>query len=665
MDGVTTNLAQTIVPSLMTELVIPCFKSFANKAKLDYKKNLVPTEKHFREYFSKTYNRLSTLNTIALKNTKKSLKEIYIPLSLVSRGERKSKRVKITSYPKSLMNTHKNILVTDTAGMGKSTLMKKIFLDIVDKHIGIPLFIELRRLSKDKSLFSEISEQLSSLSKKFDQGLLLALLAEGGFIIILDGYDEIAINDKAEVTSDIQKFILEMSKNNFIMTSRPEQSLSGFNTFVEFNIEPLKKEEAFKLLKKYDKSNKISSLLINKLEETNLSGISEYLTNPLLVSLLFTAFEYKQKIPLKKHLFYRQVFDAYFEMHDITKGDSFTHDRYTNLGTDDFERILRYLGFLCLKKQKIEFSKDELLAFLDECKRFCVGINFQNDDFVKDITTMVPLFTRDSIYYKWSHKSLQEYFAAQFIYRDSGKNRDDLLLKIYQNPNVETFENVLDLYYDIDYKTFRNVVKFQFVKEYIEYSSANLVGEMRCCIGEKELIRRSELLFGRENVCVIKTQVNKIENGEDDVAFKKALSKMNGRTFDAYPFTKIIQQGEKVVHEYSLYIFCQYIARILTVSRILANKQSSLVRVAKGNKDVFNILELDEFNKLYPLNNDIYDELNKKDNYQIINEGLEVADFLFRGNIIPLNHVNIYKMYDEISNDLIQEDANDSLMSII
>lgn len=55
--------------------------------------------------------------------------------------------------------------------------------------------------------------------------------------------------------------------------------------------------------------------------------INEFLKNPLLVSLLFAAFDFKQTIPLKKHIFYRQVFDAYFDSHDLSKGDSYVHEK--------------------------------------------------------------------------------------------------------------------------------------------------------------------------------------------------------------------------------------------------------------------------------------------------------------------------------------------------
>ena len=354
--------------------------------------------------------------------------------------------------------------------MGKSTIVKKIFIDSIDNKKAIPLIVELRRLSKDKKILEEIQEQINALEKNFDKSLLLELLNEGGFVILLDGFDEISLSEREIVTADIQSFITKASRNKFVLTSRPENALASFGDFQEFRIEPLKKKEAFELLRKYDKQGTVSALLIKKLEESDMLNISEFLTNPLLVSLLFTAFQHKQTIPFKKHIFYRQVYDANFDSHDLTKGDSYIHDKYCKLETDDFHRVLRHIGFSYLKdNQRIEFTKDQILLLIAKAKAFCVDLKFNESEFLKDLLVTVPLFTQDGNYYRWAHKSLQEYFAAQFIYLDSKEQQSNILLQLYNSPSLDKFLNILDLYYDIDTKTFRSTILFNVLKEYKIY----------------------------------------------------------------------------------------------------------------------------------------------------------------------------------------------------
>ncbi len=52
--------------------------------------------------------------------------------------------------------------------MGKSTLMKVIFVDIINRGLGVPLFVELRRLTNDQTILDEIKDQLNALAKQFD-----------------------------------------------------------------------------------------------------------------------------------------------------------------------------------------------------------------------------------------------------------------------------------------------------------------------------------------------------------------------------------------------------------------------------------------------------------------------------------------------------------------
>lgn len=489
------TVASPLIKSVVDTFITPKLNSIKQRFKLDFNKYHIPTEEHFSEYFHRTYKRLSIVNTLVFSNSQKILKDIYIPLTITNHNE--SIKYKIDSFPNKLIEQYEKILITDTAGMGKSTMMKKIYLDIIDEHKGVPILIELRRLSKSKTIIQEIHEQINSIEKEFDEQLLLEFINEGGFIFILDGYDEISLNDRNIVTKDIQVFILKASRNKFILTSRPENALTSFGDFQLFKIQPLRKKEAYDLLKKYDKLGKVATLLINKLEDKNLKDIDQFLTNPLLVSLLFTAFQFKQTIPFKKYLFYRQVYDANFESHDLTKGDSFIHEKYTKLEVDDFHRVLRHIGFICLKEQKLEYTKDELLNIIALSKKLCIGLNFKNSDFLSDLIISVPLFTKDGNYYKWAHKSLQEYFAAQFIYLDLDENKNNFLKSLYVHNDFPKFQNVVDLFYDMDYKSFRNIFIYEllidFKSNYIK--NYELLNEI---MPDDLIIKRSELIFKKD-----------------------------------------------------------------------------------------------------------------------------------------------------------------------
>ena len=392
------QMAKPFIDTLLENIVKPKVKEFSDKCKLEYEKNFVSKWEHFGEYLYRTYKKYSIVNTLALKNQQKFLKNIYVPLTLETyiSDNTTHKKYKIEQFPSEMLQEYSGrLLITDTAGMGKSTLMKRMFIDVIENGYGIPIYIELRRLSKERTILKEIHEQINSISKEFDEDLLLEFIQTGNFIFFLDGYDEISSDNRVSVTSDIQTFVSKAFDNSFILTSRPESALASFGDFQKATIAALTKKEAYELLRKYDNGGEVSRLLIEKLRSGEYSMIDEFLRNPLLVSLLYTAFDHKQTIPLKKHIFYRQVYDAYFDAHDLSKGDSYIHDKKSKLDIDDFDRVLRYIGFLCITKQKIEFEKDEILSIIDKAKNYCQDLNFTSSDFLEDILCRVPLFCVD------------------------------------------------------------------------------------------------------------------------------------------------------------------------------------------------------------------------------------------------------------------------------
>ncbi len=503
--------------SIVEKLITPKLEDFMEWCKDRYNEYLIPTPEHFKEYLLRTYNKYRIINTLVFHNSQRLLKEIYIAQSLVKENtsKKEKKTTKINKLPVSLIKKYKKLLITDTAGMGKSTMMKYMFIDLIDhglEDVGIPIFIELNRLNKDRTIIKEIQEGLSSLSEEFDIELLLKLVQKGGFIFFLDGYDEISIADRDKVTNDIQDFISKASTGNyFILTSRPESNLSSFGDFQSFTIQPLTKDEAFELLGKYDLSKKkeLSRKLVESLKSGQYEALDEFLENPLLVSLLFTAFDYNRSIPFEKHRFYGVVFEAYFEKHDNTKPIK-NRQKHSNLYFDGFDRILRYLGYDCLIRTGVKFNKDTILNTIREAKDFCGISDFFESDFLEDLISTVPLFCKEGTDYKWVHKSLLEYFAARFIFCDAKEDQDSILTAIYNSEHFDKYINMLDLYYDIDLKGFSKNITLPFCERFIEIYDAQ-INEVNL---NKELIsaRISNLLFCKSAFFVLsKRKPNQFE----------------------------------------------------------------------------------------------------------------------------------------------------------
>jgi hypothetical protein len=529
--------AKPLVEKIVDKLVAPKIEQFSEWCKKNYDEYLIPKAEHFQEYLERSYTKYSIVNTLVFHNSQRLLKEIYVAQTLKKEhgSEDDKETAKIEKLPVSLIKKYKKILITDTAGMGKSTIMKRMFVDLIDSGlgvVGIPIYIELNKLNKEHTILHEIQKELSSLSEQFDNGLLLKFIQTGGFIFFLDGFDEISISDRNEVTNDIQTFVSKAGTNNyFILTSRPEGSLSSFGDFQLFTIQPLTKEESFELLYKYDISKKkeLSEKLVGLLnsEHEQYKALDEYLVNPLLVSLLFTAYDFNRSIPFEKHRFYGVVFEAYFEKHDNTKPMK-TRDKLSGLNYDGFDRVLRYIGYDSLIDIGVKFNKDTILNSIREAKEYCGNLSFSEYKFLDDLTSSVPLFCQDGTDYKWVHKSLLEYFAARFIYCDAKENQDVILSDIYNSDGISKYINMLDLYYDIDPKGFSKNITLPFCEDYLKFYHSCIVPSN---INKELANKRISLLFPGKFAFVLTLKNGRRIIYEDELFEQKKLLDFRGRRF--------------------------------------------------------------------------------------------------------------------------------------
>lgn len=505
MDPITLALLKKPATELASKLLKPLINKFAKigEKKLDLAYHRIFNS--YSKYLEESYARHTYFSSIVFKNEQKKIDEYYIPLTIIKSDQNTKEQYTITSFPADLIKKTEKILIVDTAGMGKTTLLKILFLNCVRQQSGIPIYVELRKLSRKISLVDFIAEQLSDIEGNCNKDLLFNLIESGDFVFFLDGYDEIPEVERLEVTSVLQDFLTRASRNLFFMTSRDEVGLTAFSNFQRYVINPLRKEEAYKLLEKYADGG-LAKTLISKLELPENAGIHEFLQNPLLTSLLYKSFEFKATIPLKKHIFYRQVFEALYEVHDLTKeGGEYNRKKRSGLDINRLDQVLRYLGFLTYKAAKIEFSKDELLIFIDSAKKMASEGKIQSSQIVHDLTHAVPLMTIDGNYIRWSHKSIQEYFAAQYLCRDTKGKTGDFLLKYYKSKEIRSHSNLLSLCADIDKNSFRQSIiktlieelltEFSniYIDDYYGVSKDDILKRKRICVGQQLFFIRIEL----------------------------------------------------------------------------------------------------------------------------------------------------------------------------
>lgn len=650
------SAAKPLVEPFVEKYVTSKLQSFAEWCKKKHKEVMIPTSEHFQEYLERMYDKYSIINTLVFHNSQRKLKDIYVDQTITKENhiEDGEEKTKIEGLPVKLIKKYQKILITDTAGMGKSTIMKRMFVDLMDKGldvVGIPIYIELNKLSKSHTILTEIQEELNSLSEEFDKDLLLKLIQTGGFIFFLDGFDEISIKDRSEVTIDVHNFISKAgNKNYYILTSRPESGLASFGDFQSFTIQPLTKDEAFELLEKYDLSKKkeLSRKLVELLKSGQYNTIDEYLVNPLLVSLLYTAYDYNQSIPFEKHRFYGVVFDAYFEKHDSSKPIK-SRDKLSGLNHDGFDSVLRYVGYKCLTNIGVKFDEDTILNTIREARTFCGNLSFAESDLLKDLVSSVPLFCKEGTDYKWLHKSLLEYFAARFIYCDAKRNQDAILSTIYKSEHIEKYINMLDIYYDIDYKGFSKNITLPLCEDFIKYYNENIIDGVNV---KQEMIdnRISYLYCHKETVFVLLS----FKNRNVKAAIKTAYTIFQEQLGGEY------NEGEvRFVPPTNDFICCLYVndgnyfARLSMVRYLIHLKIPRLVKdwIIDSKLVIKNM----EYGKAYIIN-----VKTGEGNKQLYNEINAVLNY---SSPYVLDYQSCMAEIDKINKELSQVENNSDLLS--
>ena len=111
-----------------------------------------------------------------------------------------------------------------------------------------------------------------------------------------------------------------------------------------------------------------------------------------------------------------------------------------------------------MQTSKVEYTKDHLLQLVGNARAHVPTIQFDPQNLLKDLSTTVPLFTVDGTLWRWSHKSLQEYFSALYVSAQGKEFQARVLTAMYESANAPNYINFLSLFADIEPKGFRHIL---------------------------------------------------------------------------------------------------------------------------------------------------------------------------------------------------------------
>lgn len=501
------DLASKFMNAIFDEYLSPLISKIANKLKITYNEVKIDLEIPFQDYLTNSYKKYSKIKTIIYGIEPKRLYDFFeVPFL-----EKGSDIIKPTET-KVLTELSKFLIIEGSGGIGKSTLMKHLFLSELELKDYIPIFIELKDFNEEEHLDLEqlLLKKLNQFHNTFKEEYLDYALQSGCFLFLLDGYDELYSENQKEFFKKLNDFCDKYPENHYILSSRPysESEFIEFQRFTVLKAVPFTKEQAISLITKIEyPDEELKNKFIRDLESGLYDRHKSFASNPLLLNIMLSTYNDYAEIPQKLHLFYYQAFDTMLSKHDATK--SYRRKLLSDLSSDIFKECFAIFCFLTYQKAKTEFTFPEIQEIF---KKFPSRIkNLLNiGNFIHDLENCLCVLYKEGNRYKFSHRSFQEYFVAYFLNIQTDSKMRDYSFRLIESGKFRpSADSVFPMLEDMTIQRFNNNIliplldKFEEAKpkdeDLFEYYTLNLPVRIEIVQSSNDLPLAIKFYFPSDN----------------------------------------------------------------------------------------------------------------------------------------------------------------------
>ena len=451
----------------------------------------------------------------------KSLQDIFVEIDLnvnLKRdsvyGKRNNTKISLNDL---LVHTEKNIVLLGDPGAGKTTSVKKIFAEIINKDheifetFNIPLVIKLKELTLSNRqnnliLFEEILSKFGitinqiDSTQKNDNGTIIKhifreFIERLNVLIILDGFDEISDNSlRSIVVQNLNTLSNSLTNSRFIITSRSaDYNINIENTEV-YEISSLSSDQINEFAFKWLKNEDLSNDFLLKLKKTPYIDTA---VRPLLLANICSLYEKYGDIPDKPKSVYDKILTLLLEDWSIQNSVK-RISRYGNFGTERKKEFISAFAYnLIIIYEKYWFNKPILREIYDNiCSDYDLP---KNEDLkvISEIESHNGLIVQTGIdRYEFSHKSIAEYLVANYLIKMPQLIRDlNVILKI---PN--------EISISISISSAPSFAYYHFVYDIINEKITNMLflkQFLARILVENPDFESSSPLFALSNICIL------------------------------------------------------------------------------------------------------------------------------------------------------------------
>ncbi|EKN6334433.1 NACHT domain-containing protein, partial [Yersinia enterocolitica] len=404
------------------------------------------------------------IRTLLNPNDDITLDEIYYPLTLNTA----SNKDQVVIGDSQTLNFSGAINIIGIAGQGKSTILRKLFLEEIKQAERIPFFIELRNV-EDGDILSHFKEVLKSFQIVITDSNVEYLLQSGKVVLLLDGFDEVRQKLATKTLNSI-KNIMSSYACPVIITSRPNTEVCTCPGIYNMTVEGINLVDKIRILNIIENrdvnSNSTTFRYLCELLISN-NSFAETICNPIMVTLLYHCFPYMDEVPKDISEFYRQLFGVLYARHDRIKGYT-TRERESEIDVEPAREFFSLISLKSLIREEYELNSYNLHKYVKSALE-TGGYNPKKADaFINDLVKITCLLQTDgNDRYVFLHKSVQEFFAAFYISTMQEKYLKEKVYIILRKTvrSSEKLDNLLHFLFHLDKKNFIDEITLETFKE--------------------------------------------------------------------------------------------------------------------------------------------------------------------------------------------------------
>lgn len=403
------------------------------------------SDKIIDKYIKNSINKVFVFRTLLHGDRNVYLHEVYYPLYI--------KNITSNSITKiddgTTLPMHSPICIIGIAGQGKTTIMRKLFLEELNKKKNFPVFINLRQVDNFNDLSCEklLLQHLNSKGIDGDIEDAKYLCKNGLISFFFDGFDEIPFNQRMHALKTIEESYVKYNCK-VIVTTRPDTEITRQPGYEIYNVEFLKSHSIYDIIVKSINDSEITSNLKNMLEEKTY--IRESIKTPILLDIFVVTSRNFKNDPKSITDYYSGLFSALLYRHDLIK--NLTREKKSGLVDRELEVCFSLFSFLTFFNDKTDFTRNELLNYFEKSIK-ANKVTSTPEKISDDIVDGTNLIVKDGYdNFVYIHRSIQEFFSAKFISsmgKDMKQNIYEKLVKQRvndENTNLLVMTSYLDTF---------------------------------------------------------------------------------------------------------------------------------------------------------------------------------------------------------------------------